>query len=148
MKKLCKYCDRRKDLDEFHIKRAAKDGHRDRCKACVSRYHDKWYKINRKERIAQCAAATARWRKKKASWVDGLKNVPCIDCGRRFPPYVMDFDHVRGDKQFDISKAVATHGASEKRIEEEIKKCEIVCANCHRIRTHNRSCSLVRKAPA
>jgi hypothetical protein len=49
----------------------------------------------------------------------------------RFPIYVMDFDHVNGGKKFGISG----HRHGFKGLIEEIKKCDVVCANCHRIRT-------------
>lgn len=62
-----------------------------------------------------------------------LKDVPCHDCGGRFPSYVMDFDHVRGKKHRPLSQMV--HYSVE-RIQEEVEKCDIVCSNCHRIRSH------------
>jgi hypothetical protein len=61
------------------------------------------------------------------------KNRPCMDCGRRYPYYVMDFDHVRGKKLFNIGQP-AQRGAS--KLLAEILKCDIICANCHRARTH------------
>lgn len=64
-----------------------------------------------------------------------LKDKPCMDCGIKYPHYVMDFDHVRGIKLFDISQK--TDGAINKTLE-EIDKCDLVCSNCHRIRTHKR----------
>ena len=65
-----------------------------------------------------------------------IKSVPCMDCGNRFPPHVMDFDHVRGEKLMTVS---GLGGTSTSRVLREIEKCDIVCANCHRIRTHVRS---------
>jgi hypothetical protein len=65
------------------------------------------------------------------------KNVPCTDCGNSYPHYVMDLDHVRGDKVDDPS-ALAYKG-NLVRVAEEIEKCEPVCANCHRERTHSRN---------
>ena len=64
------------------------------------------------------------------------KNVPCMDCRQIYPFFVMDFDH-RDDvvKDMEISKLVR-YGT--KRLLEEIAKCEVVCANCHRIRTNER----------
>ena len=59
---------------------------------------------------------------------------PCTDCGNYFPHYVMDYDHQR-DKVIGVSAAI-TQGWSLKKIMEEIEKCELVCANCHRERTH------------
>ncbi len=48
----------------------------------------------------------------------------------------MDFDHVRGQKHKNVAELIST--LSKKKIDEEIAKCEIVCSNCHRVRTHNR----------
>lgn len=61
---------------------------------------------------------------------------PCMDCKISYPYYVMDFDHVRGRKHKNVAELIDT--LSKKKIDEEIAKCEIVCSNCHRIRTHNR----------
>jgi hypothetical protein len=60
-----------------------------------------------------------------------------MDCGQTFPPYVMDFDHVRGEKKYNVG-LMASSGYSLKMIAAEIQKCDLVCANCHRIRTHQR----------
>jgi hypothetical protein len=48
----------------------------------------------------------------------------------------MDFDHVRGVKHKNVAELIPT--LSKKKIDDEIKKCEVVCSNCHRIRTHLR----------
>jgi len=78
-------------------------------------------------------------RKGMRVWVKELKeSTPCTDCGQFFPHYVMDFDHVRGTKIENVSKLYRGLGG-KKKIIEEIEKCEIVCSNCHRIRTHERS---------
>lgn len=61
---------------------------------------------------------------------------PCVDCKVQYPYYVMDFDHVRGKKQANVMELVPS--LSKKKIDEEIAKCEVVCSNCHRIRTHIR----------
>lgn len=72
-----------------------------------------------------------------AQYLRDLKtNTPCVDCGINYPYYVMDFDHVRGVKHANVMELVST--LSKKRIDQEIAKCEIVCSNCHRIRTHMR----------
>ena len=59
----------------------------------------------------------------------------CVDCGER-NPIVLDFDHLK-DKKYNISRMIHD-GHSWASIKKEIKKCEVVCANCHRIRTHFR----------
>jgi hypothetical protein len=64
-----------------------------------------------------------------------LKGGPCADCLGIFPPCAMDFDHVRGIKLFDVSKGVSKTWLV---LVEELAKCELVCSNCHRVRTSKR----------
>ena|ERR1019366_2658272 len=71
--------------------------------------------------------------------LDKLKNAPCSDCKNIFPPECMDFDHVIGIKNFDIGDGWSNSWGI---ILAEIAKCELVCANCHRIRTRKRKHSL------
>ena len=59
----------------------------------------------------------------------------CKDCGYAENPVALDFDHVRGIKKFHFNSAGTRSWA---RILEELEKCEVVCANCHRIRTVER----------
>jgi hypothetical protein len=47
----------------------------------------------------------------------------------------MDFDHV-GEKTAEVSKYVYTSGTAT--LLAEIERCDVVCANCHRIRTQQR----------
>jgi hypothetical protein len=62
---------------------------------------------------------------------------PCIDCGE-CNPVVLDFDHVGNDKADNIARMVV-RGLAWSTIQKEIEKCEVVCANCHRIRTARRA---------
>lgn len=68
-------------------------------------------------------------------FINTFKSKPCMDCGGSFPPHVMDFDHVRGEKVSNIGEM---GNYSFDSIKEEISKCDLICANCHRIRTYNR----------
>tara|TARA_Y100000310_G_C20309159_1_gene635412 strand:- start:340 stop:696 length:357 start_codon:yes stop_codon:yes gene_type:complete len=61
------------------------------------------------------------------------KTAACTDCGET-NPIVLEFDHVRGKKLGRIAR-LARDGSLED-LKLEIAKCEVVCANCHRIRTH------------
>ncbi len=56
---------------------------------------------------------------------------PCIDCGEK-DPVVLEFDHVRGEKTKRIASVCQSY--SIPKISEEIAKCEVRCANCHRRR--------------
>lgn len=77
-------------------------------------------------------------RRRKAQMVEEFKNRPCADCGNEYPSYVMDLDHLPGhEKLANISRLVG-EGASWERLKAELEKCEVVCANCHRERTHSR----------
>lgn len=64
------------------------------------------------------------------------KDRPCSDCGVHYPYYVMQFDHVRGVKRFNIGNIGPTSKRST--LIEEIAKCDVVCANRHAVRTYER----------
>jgi len=96
-------------------------------------YRDKHYYGNKSYYLEKA-------RKRKAlvrDFVREAKNKPCADCGISFPYYVMQFDHVRGEKLLNIGN-VTSNGASIIKLKNEIDKCDVVCANCHAIRTHER----------
>ena len=75
-----------------------------------------------------------RYRKHR-EFINSLKHFPCMDCGAALPPYCMDFDHVRGTKSCSVPEMTC---ASLVKIQEEVNKCDLVCANCHHIRTDSR----------
>ena len=58
-----------------------------------------------------------------------------MDCGNSYPHYVMEFDHARGEKVANIP--IILMGSLD-ALFEELEKCDVVCANCHSIRTHRR----------
>jgi len=94
----------------------------------------RWYQQNKGKARKQRKKITAR----NVSFVKRVKEMfPCTDCGCYYPAVVMDFDHVRGEKKYTIA-AMVRGQFSLSRIQEEIRKCELVCSNCHRLRTHNR----------
>jgi hypothetical protein len=85
----------------------------------------------RKNKISESRPAREIYYEK----INALKSNPCSDCGKRFPPEVMDFDHVRGTKSICVGRMCDT---SWPQVLIELAKCDLVCANCHRIRTRNR----------
>lgn len=78
--------------------------------------------------------------KAKQEFLKKLKDVPCHDCKGKFPYYIMEFDHVpeRGEKLFNISTGGNLSTTKGSVLLKELEKCDIVCANCHKIRTHER----------
>jgi len=105
--------------------------------AAAARRH---YESNKTVVKARAQAWKKEQSRKLRELVRELKNVPCTVCGVEYPgePYLMDFDHQRGDKDMTISMAV-NRGWSEKRLLNEIEKCEVVCVICHRRRTYGGS---------
>jgi hypothetical protein len=82
----------------------------------------------------------ARRRRKDAciALVKQLKGEPCADCGQRFDPVCMDFDHRPGEQKRTEVSRIAAEWPSMAVLLAEIAKCDLVCANCHRLRTKHR----------
>jgi hypothetical protein len=100
----------------------------------ASRRH---YEQNRDRVIAKAKETSKVARKRIRAFITAhLKANPCVDCGET-DAIVLEFDHVTG-KDFNISDA-ARKGVSMKKLNAEIAKCEVRCANCHRKKTYERS---------
>lgn len=134
--KMCSECKQVKDAFDFAFRNKIKGILQSSCKSCKNSYSSDHYKSNLNYYKNKAYHSNKRLKKKLHSIIDELKNVPCMDCQKIYPPYVMDFDHLR-DKCFDIGSAISTQ-KSLSLILEEITKCEVVCANCHRDRTYKR----------
>lgn len=83
---------------------------------------------------AQYVARNQKAKEEKIAFVRAQKDVPCMDCGVPYPYYVMEFDH--RDPSQKLANIGRLLGNSWKRLKDEIAKCDVVCANCHRERTH------------
>ena len=97
-----------------------------------SEYFKKWYEKNKEKQYSRIKQQQKKTRDEVREYKESN---PCLDCKQYYPHYVMDFDHLE-DKINNVSRLAST--GSRKQVWEEIEKCELVCANCHRIRTHNR----------
>ena len=64
----------------------------------------------------------------------GCEDLRCV--GHPDNPEALDFDHISGQKSANISRLA--RGAGWTQLLDEIDKCEVVCANCHRVRTAER----------
>lgn len=131
----CYRCRELKPIEDFAWRRKAK-GQRDSfCRPCRSAYGKEHYAANRQLYIDQAAAQKQRLRRERTIYLlDFFETHPCVDCGER-DPIVLEFDHLR-DKSFAIGPHLCRR--SWKAILREIRKCEVVCANCHRRRTAQR----------
>lgn len=107
-------------------------------KAYHREYSRGHYERNKARYIQKARLSRDAHRAELYAMVDALKDQPCVDCGGRFPPVCMDFDHVRGTKIESVGRLVV-RAVSKARVLAEIAKCELRCANCHRIKTHTTS---------
>ncbi len=133
----CSRCDRRLPGAEFDVRDVARTRPQSYGRSCANAAWRSWYAID--QNGARYRKLVATRRKARIAWhgsiVRRAKSVPCADCGKRFPPEAMDFDHL-GDKTLEISRLIVDAGTET--LLAEIAKCEVVCANCHRIRTQAR----------
>lgn len=94
-------------------------------------YAREHYKRNKAKHIEQSKIRTIKHRKVLVEFINEYKSKhACIECGEK-DPICLDFHHVSKDKDIEIANAVR-RGWSLKRVETEIGKCVVVCANCHR----------------
>jgi hypothetical protein len=100
-------------------------------------YQRRWYLKNKQLQISRVRVSRVKRHNRLAEWINEFKRRPCADCGGEFPPYLMDFAHVLGEKLDDVC-GMRMRTVSRDAIKAEIDKCELVCANCHRARTHFR----------
>jgi hypothetical protein len=74
------------------------------------------------------------WFSKKQLLVRNFKDKKCVDCGKKYHFSAMDCDHRTGVEKID-NIATLTRAGSLKTLINELEKCEVVCACCHRART-------------
>lgn len=156
--KRCRSCSQTKPLAEFYRHRRKADGHASNCKTCErkarqtpearersrafgrsdkAKANKRRYRERHRDRIRREESEfSQRRRARLQERIDAIKlERGCIDCGYRLHPRALDFDHRDGeDKTFNVSK-ILRQTVSWERIQAEIDKCDVRCANCHRVRT-------------
>lgn len=132
--KVCSKCNIEKPLSEYNSK--GKNKFQPYCRPCDNQHAREYYKKNKEKQKKQIYASRKLRTEKIKKEIRELKeSTPCADCGINYPYYVMDFDHL-DSKEHNVSNMIGW--AKIETIKNEINKCEIVCSNCHRIRTHQR----------
>lgn len=100
-------------------------------------YSDKHYRENKERKISMVMINNKRYNLRNREYIRNyLSHHSCVDCGNS-DIRVLEFDHVTGDKFYDIGN-MKRSSYSLKTLIAEIEKCEVRCANCHRIITHER----------
>lgn len=107
-----------------------------RCRTCQLARQRDHYARNRKQEIAKRRVRAVRVKLEHYQIVIDIKSVPCADCKKIYPHYIMEFDHITKDKINNVSAMV---GGNFEKLVAEIAKCEIVCSNCHSERTWQRN---------
>lgn len=120
--KTCADCKQTKPLSEFY---KSGNSYRSRCKEC--------FKPISSDRVSI-------WRRQTKEKLVAAHGGKCLDCGYTGPPFMFDFDHRDPtEKTFGIG-AKGFSRKYEVQLTESLK-CDLVCANCHRMRTHKQRCS-------
>lgn len=128
--KICSQCKQEKPLDQYDLKRGKP---RANCKACVSKYTKQHYLLNKEYYLIKARVnVKASRRRLREFLLHYYQTHSCVDCGES-DPVVLEFDHVK-DKKYGVATLIS-RAVSVKKAMEEIFKCEVVCANCHKKRT-------------
>jgi hypothetical protein len=98
--------------------------HKNQIHDSQKRWRDKNHVKYTRDKVNKC--------RQRQLWLNQQKSKPCMDCHTQYPPYVMQYDH--RDPLQKRDGIGANHGINW--MKEEIQKCDLVCANCHAIRTY------------
>jgi 5-methylcytosine-specific restriction endonuclease McrA len=137
--KVCSRCKIRKPESDFFVRDKNTGRRHAECKACYTeRRKDFYHEHYRRYGDLYRQRAKARREKVRAelqtNLLKYLSDKRCVKCGEN-DPVVLEFDHLRpAEKSFGIARAIS-NGMKWSTILEEIKKCQILCANCHKRKT-------------
>jgi hypothetical protein len=134
----CGRCNAWKPVAEFAWRRRERNQRHNMCRPCHSAYHREHYLANKQRYVDQARVSKRRLRLERTKYLFAyFETHPCADCGES-DPMVLEFDHLDADANaFDIGAGLPYRSWSS--VIEEIGKCEVVCANCHRRRTARRA---------
>ena len=117
----------------FNKNKSRKDGLNTICRVCSRLRSRQYYKDNTVEHKKAVQKRNVKYKQAVSTRVyEYLLNNPCTVCGEK-DITVLEFDHLR-DKTKAVSQLVMSNNNWE-RVWEEIKKCQVLCANCHRRKT-------------
>ena len=124
----------------WHRQRSSADGFQGRCKGCNTAQVREWQEKNPERYLRAQRERVRAPNPVRAEMIEYKESHACADCGLFFPYVAMSFDHLPDtDKANDVSRmAKATGLRGHDRLIAEIAKCDLVCLNCHALRTHER----------
>lgn len=123
--KVCSKCKIEKPITEFYKNKLKSDGLQSECKECHNNRHQSYYSVNKEKRLEQ----KRKMRKEIHEYIVRIKSEEgCCICGLQ-DPACLDFHHI-ADKKDTVSNIMKNN--SLRRVKNEIVKCVVICANCHR----------------
>ena len=133
--KICTKCEEVKPLDDFNYRRKSLGTRQSHCRTCSKAYLKKHYTENSEYYKKKARVHTKRYMEKARKLIYEIKlGNPCIVCGES-DPIVLEFDHIDpSTKEHNVSEMVKK-GYSCESILNEVEKCRLLCANCHRRET-------------
>ena len=131
----CTKCKKEKQLEEFNFKFKALGKRQGQCRECTRLFVKNHYNSNKAYYLKKARKRNDEIRVTLVNYLREyfLKN-PCIDC-RESDITVLEFDHTGKVPKFKAVSSMIRSGYPLEKIQKEIKKCEVRCANCHRRRT-------------
>jgi hypothetical protein len=129
--KKCDHCKKLKDEEEFNWKFKSLGVRHKTCRECMHGFNKTYFEGPAKEKhLQQVNERKQEARQYARDYVmNYLQTHPCSRCGES-DVRVLEFHHV-GEKDLAVA-AMVSGGFSVERIQAEIDKCEVLCANCHR----------------
>ena len=129
--KQCNICSETKPYTEYYKNSYLKSGYANRCKPCQKKYTDKYRKSKKgKKQSKERQQRHQRFINRVKLWKG------CSHCGYKTHAVAIDFDHVDPSIKRGDGYSAVNSSWSMKRIKDEIRKCRILCSNCHRASTH------------
>lgn len=140
--KTCKTCKENKSVSDFATNNTKPDGLNWQCRTCQSAYFKEYYKNNKKKHVSRVRVVNERTRQKLHEFLAAyFENNPCVECGED-NILVLEIDHInnksKNGKAFSMGEA-RRNGISLRKVKKELERCQVLCANCHRVKTAHES---------
>ena len=126
----CTSCQTTKPIEDFAWKNKSTGKRQTKCKQCHSKYVANHYQTNKRAYIDRAVSSRPEYYQRNRDFLNTYKsNLKCVECGENHPA-TLDFHHIDpSGKDFGVANF---GGKSITKIKDEIEKCIVLCANCHR----------------
>ncbi len=133
--KQCAKCKQNKSLNDFNFKIKSKGIYQSYCKSCSRLFIKNHYNKNKGYYLSKARKRNGYLRSQLNTYIANyLISHPCVDCGER-DITVLEFDHTGEIPKYKAVSHLIRNRVSITQIQEEIDKCVVRCANCHRRKT-------------